>query len=422
MISSIPPAVATTAGPAGAAGPDEDQVILRDGSAIVVRPLATGDIAAIASWFEGLGPETRHARFLGGVAVLSSRTRSLLAQVDHRDHEALTAVTPKPRRDRAAYPAAAVLHGGGGGGRGRPLARAGHRHPAPGSDRGAGSRGGHRLPDRPVPCLEHRRPGPSPPRPRNDNHPTGSGGHRGTDQPGAAQLEGGPRRYHQFPVRDGHPGLDIQITGITRPSASRVNSGSSPPAAAMITGSESGLQLTALRAAASSTPRPRVVRRRHSTLKPPAIVISEGPWKQASRGGSRAGRNSIARPGPDLSDVLLKQWNERPDSPATVTMSPGQIARSTAAYASLPVLGILHTSHLDQRRGRLNGRLNPLTGNFTSSHASTACPFGAQPGAGQPCKRSGSVRRASLTLDLALDLGLRNRLVPEDKQGVRRQE
>ncbi len=45
MISEIPPAVATTAGPAGAAGSDEDRVILRDGSAIVVRPLATGLLA-----------------------------------------------------------------------------------------------------------------------------------------------------------------------------------------------------------------------------------------------------------------------------------------------------------------------------------------------------------------------------------------
>ena len=94
MITEIPPAVATTAGPTGAAGSDENRVILRDGSAIVVRPLAIGDVAAIASWFEGLGPETRHARFLGSVALLDERTRSQLAQVDHRDHEALTAVTP----------------------------------------------------------------------------------------------------------------------------------------------------------------------------------------------------------------------------------------------------------------------------------------------------------------------------------------
>jgi len=68
-------------------------VILRDGSAIVVRPLAAGDVATIAAWFEGLGPEARYSRFLARVTTLDDRTRWQLAQVDHRDHEALTAVT-----------------------------------------------------------------------------------------------------------------------------------------------------------------------------------------------------------------------------------------------------------------------------------------------------------------------------------------
>lgn len=93
MITQTSQAVAPMAGPAEAAESDQDRVILRDGSAIVIQPLATGDVAAIAAWFEGLGPETRHARFLGSVAMLDDRTRSQLAQVDHRDHEALTAVT-----------------------------------------------------------------------------------------------------------------------------------------------------------------------------------------------------------------------------------------------------------------------------------------------------------------------------------------
>ena len=93
MITQMPGAPASVAGPAAAAASDEDRVVLRDGSTVVVRPLATGDVAAIAAWFEGLGPETRHARFLGGVTMLDDRTRSRLAQVDHRDHEALTAVT-----------------------------------------------------------------------------------------------------------------------------------------------------------------------------------------------------------------------------------------------------------------------------------------------------------------------------------------
>jgi hypothetical protein len=83
-----------TAGLAGAAGSraDEERVVLRDGSAVVIRPLACGDEAAIAAWFEGLGPETRYARFLAGVSRLNDRTRSELARVDHWDREALTAV------------------------------------------------------------------------------------------------------------------------------------------------------------------------------------------------------------------------------------------------------------------------------------------------------------------------------------------
>ncbi len=93
MMTQIPRAAAP-AGPASAAATDQDRVVLRDGSTIAVRPLATGDVAAIASWFGGLGPETRYARVLGSVVVLDDRTRSRLAQVDHRDHEALTAVTP----------------------------------------------------------------------------------------------------------------------------------------------------------------------------------------------------------------------------------------------------------------------------------------------------------------------------------------
>lgn len=56
------------------------------------RPLASGDEAAIAAWFKGLGPETRYARFLAGVNRLNDRTRSELARVDHRNRQALTAV------------------------------------------------------------------------------------------------------------------------------------------------------------------------------------------------------------------------------------------------------------------------------------------------------------------------------------------
>ena len=94
MVAQIPGAAPAMAGLVGAArhAVDEERVVLRDGSVAVIRPLAAGDVAAIAAWFEGLGEETRYARFLVGVNTLDDRTRSKLAQVDHWDHEALTAV------------------------------------------------------------------------------------------------------------------------------------------------------------------------------------------------------------------------------------------------------------------------------------------------------------------------------------------
>ena len=80
----------------GGAGPrpEIEQVAVRDGSSVVIRPLASGDEAAIASWFAGLGVETRHARFLGSLDRLDRRMLSELARVDHVDREAIAAIAP----------------------------------------------------------------------------------------------------------------------------------------------------------------------------------------------------------------------------------------------------------------------------------------------------------------------------------------
>jgi len=71
---------------------DIESVVLRDGSSVVMRPLAAGDEAAIASWFAGLAAETRYARFFAFLKQLDPRTQSELARVDHFDHEAISAV------------------------------------------------------------------------------------------------------------------------------------------------------------------------------------------------------------------------------------------------------------------------------------------------------------------------------------------
>ena len=77
---------------------DAQRVVLGDGSSVVIRPLAAGDEAAIASWFTswlaGLGAETRYARFFVSLERLDRRTRSELARVDHFDHEAIAAFAP----------------------------------------------------------------------------------------------------------------------------------------------------------------------------------------------------------------------------------------------------------------------------------------------------------------------------------------
>lgn len=72
---------------------DEEMAVLRDGSAVLIRPLATGDVKAITTWFEGLGPAARRDRFLASVGRLNDSMLWQLAQVDHHEHEALTAVT-----------------------------------------------------------------------------------------------------------------------------------------------------------------------------------------------------------------------------------------------------------------------------------------------------------------------------------------
>jgi len=69
-----------------------ERVVLRGGETVVIRPLISGDEAAVAGWFEALSAETRYARFLSCQKRLDRRTQSDLATVDHFDREAVAAV------------------------------------------------------------------------------------------------------------------------------------------------------------------------------------------------------------------------------------------------------------------------------------------------------------------------------------------
>jgi RimJ/RimL family protein N-acetyltransferase len=79
--------------PAGEqAGPE--QVTLRDGSIVLIRPIAPEDKDVLARGFEQMSEESRYKRFLGPMNHLGAKQLAYLTEVDHVDHEALAAVAP----------------------------------------------------------------------------------------------------------------------------------------------------------------------------------------------------------------------------------------------------------------------------------------------------------------------------------------
>ncbi|HEX6389587.1 MAG TPA: GNAT family N-acetyltransferase [Solirubrobacteraceae bacterium] len=67
---------------------------LRDGSQVAVRPIEPADKELLRAGFERLSMESRYRRFFSPLPRLSSAQLRYLTEVDHRDHEALTAVDP----------------------------------------------------------------------------------------------------------------------------------------------------------------------------------------------------------------------------------------------------------------------------------------------------------------------------------------
>lgn len=70
---------------------EEVEVRLRDGSAIVVRPIRADDKAALAAGFASLSEQSRYQRFMTAINELSASELRYLTEVDHHDHEALIA-------------------------------------------------------------------------------------------------------------------------------------------------------------------------------------------------------------------------------------------------------------------------------------------------------------------------------------------
>ncbi|MEJ2865376.1 GNAT family N-acetyltransferase [Actinomycetospora flava] len=67
-------------------------VRLRSGDKVLVRTLRPEDQHELGAMFEELSNTSRYQRFLGGKPTVSDRALRRLADVDHRDHEALVAV------------------------------------------------------------------------------------------------------------------------------------------------------------------------------------------------------------------------------------------------------------------------------------------------------------------------------------------
>jgi RimJ/RimL family protein N-acetyltransferase len=73
-------------------------VALRDGPAVLIRPVHSADAALVADGFARLSPRSRQLRFLTAKKQLSSAELRYFTDVDHHDHEALVAVNPADGR------------------------------------------------------------------------------------------------------------------------------------------------------------------------------------------------------------------------------------------------------------------------------------------------------------------------------------
>jgi RimJ/RimL family protein N-acetyltransferase len=79
----------TTPRLAGAGTP----VVLRDGSAVLIRQVRSTDAPLLADGFARLSPRSRRMRFLGAKTALSAADLRYFTEVDHHDHEAIGALS-----------------------------------------------------------------------------------------------------------------------------------------------------------------------------------------------------------------------------------------------------------------------------------------------------------------------------------------
>ena len=71
--------------------PEED-VTLRDGSRVLLRPVRPDDKRLFVEGWQHFGAESRYRRFLGSKGGLTARDLAYFTEVDHVDHEAIGAL------------------------------------------------------------------------------------------------------------------------------------------------------------------------------------------------------------------------------------------------------------------------------------------------------------------------------------------
>jgi RimJ/RimL family protein N-acetyltransferase len=73
-------------------------VEVRDGHAVLLRPISGDDKPLLADAFQRLSEESRQQRFLAPATELSPEDLEYLTEVDHRRHEAIVAIEPAEGR------------------------------------------------------------------------------------------------------------------------------------------------------------------------------------------------------------------------------------------------------------------------------------------------------------------------------------
>jgi len=90
-----------------------ERINLSDGRSVLVRPVCRGDGDLEKSLIEGLSPESRRDRFIGGSCKATEKLIELLTDNDHQHHEAFIAVDDSGDYPRAVGVANFALDEGG---------------------------------------------------------------------------------------------------------------------------------------------------------------------------------------------------------------------------------------------------------------------------------------------------------------------